>query len=68
MKSRSRGWLIAGTVIGAAGALAGVAMAKKSNLSMRKIRSQASKMTRAAGHQAGNFISSMSDTIANKLR
>ena len=39
-----------------------------SNISMKKIRSQASKMTRAAGHQAGNFISSMGDTLANKLR
>jgi len=68
MKKRARGWLIAGTVLGAAGTLAGMAMAKKSNISMKKIRSQASKMTRAAGHQAGNFISSMGDTLANKLR
>ena len=68
MKRRARGWLIAGTVLGAAGMLAGMAMAKKSNISMKKIRSQASKMTRAAGHQAGNFISSMGDPLANKLR
>ena len=68
MKKRARGWLIAGTVLGAAGMLAGMEMAKKSNISMKKIRSQASKMTRAAGHQAGNFISSMGDTLANKLR
>ncbi len=28
MKKRARGWLIAGTVLGAAGTLAGMAMAK----------------------------------------
>ena len=68
MKSRARRWLIAGTVLGAAGTLAGVVMAQNSNISMKKIRSQASKMTRAAGHQAGNFISSIGDSLADKLR
>ena len=68
MSPISRRWMIAGAVLGAAGALAGVTMAKKSNISMKKIRSQASRMTRKAGHQAGNFISSVGDSLADKLR
>ncbi len=63
-----KNWLIAGTILGAAGVAAGIAMAKSSNMNMRAIRSRAARTASKAGHNAGNFISSIGDSLADKIR
>jgi len=59
-------WLIAGTMLGAAGAA--YMMARKSNLSMKKIRNQAARTTSRSSHAAGEFISSAGASLADKMR
>jgi hypothetical protein len=61
-------WLIAGTVLSAAGIAAGLAIMKHSNVSMRTIRNKAACVTSKAGHDAGDFISSVGDSLANRIR
>lgn len=60
-------WLIAATMMGA-GAYMGISMAKNANMPMKKMRNHAAKMTSRAGHGAGDFISTVGDSLADRIR
>jgi|WetSurMetagenome_2_1015567.scaffolds.fasta_scaffold1280153_2 hypothetical protein len=60
-------WLIAGTIMGAAGVYMGLNMAKNSHISMKKIRTKAARMASRGSREAGDFISSAGETLADKL-
>jgi hypothetical protein len=60
-------WLIAGTMLGVAGVYMGMSLSRNSNMSMKKIRNKAARMTSRGSKAAGDFISSAGDSLANRM-
>jgi len=68
MRNNAEKWFMAGAVMGALGMGMGMNMNKMNMKSMKRARRNAATMAVKMSREAGNMISDMGESIADRLR